>query len=95
MKVIIEIPEKFLHIAGFFISENIDNSDEILASTIKKCQGKNVEVNFEDSGLSEIEIFQMNIAMATLAITKAFDDVDFKSKKGGEHENETDYQRVQ
>lgn len=84
MKVIIEIPDKFLHIAGFFISENIGNSDEILASTIKKCQRKNVEVNLKNSGLSKIEMFQMNIAMAILAITKAFDDVDFKSKKGEE-----------
>ena len=83
MKVIIEIPEKCLHIAGAILSENIDNADEILAATIENCQGKNVEINFKNSGLSKSEIFQMNIAMATLAITKALDEIDSKSKKGG------------
>lgn len=87
MRVIIDVPEKFLVMAASLISAAVDDNEDVVDIVVKKCQDKDVEVDFKDLELSKSEVFQMNIAMATLAITKALDEIREDVKKGGGENN--------
>ena len=80
MRVIIEVPEKYLSIAAGILLLEIDNGEEILDAVVENCKGKDIEVNIKDLDLDKSEISQMNIAMATMAILRVSHDM---SKKGG------------
>lgn len=84
MRVIIDVPEKFLAVAAGLISAGIDDSEEIVNNAVENCKGKDIEVDIKDTNISKGGLIQWNIGMATLAITKALDEMREDVKKGGE-----------
>lgn len=75
MRVIIDVPEKFLAVAASLISAGFDGSEEIVYAAVEKCKGKDIEVDIRDTDISKGDLIQWNIGMATLAITKALDEM--------------------
>ena len=84
MRVIIDVPDKFLVVAANLISAAIDDSEDVVDIAVENCKGKDIEVDTKDIGISKGDLIQWNIGMATLAITKALDEIRENVKKGGE-----------
>ncbi len=84
MRVIIDVPEKFLAVAAGLISASVNDSEEIVNNAVEKCKGKDIEVDIKDTNISKGDLIQWNIGMATLAITKALDETREDVEKGGE-----------
>lgn len=84
MRVILDVPEKFLTVAASLISAGVDDSEEIVYDAVEKCKGKDIEVDIRDTDISKGDLIQWNIGMATLAITKALDGIREDAEKGGE-----------
>lgn len=84
MRVIIDVPERYLAVATTLISEGVDDSEEIVNSAVENCKGKDIEVDIRDTNISKGDLIQWNIGMATLAITKALDGIREDAEKGGE-----------
>lgn len=88
MRVIIDVPEKFLYVAAGLISAGVENSEEIVDAAVENCKGKDIEVDIKDTNISKGDLIQWNIAMATLAITNALDDRIIKELNGNKNEVE-------
>lgn len=86
MRVIIEVPEKYLSFAAGMLLTKVDDREDILDAIVENCKGKDIEVNIKDLDLDKSETFQMNIAMAMMAIIRGLEDMGF-NKKGEENEN--------
>ena len=84
MRVIIDVPEKFLVVAANLISVAVDDSEDVVDIAVENCKGKDIEVDHKDLNISKGDLIQWNIGMATLAITKALDEIRENVKKGGE-----------
>lgn len=84
MRVIIDVPEKFLVVAAGLISAGIDDSEEIVNNAVENCKGKDIEVDIKDTNISKGDLIQWNVGMATLAITKALDEIRNEELKGDE-----------
>lgn len=84
MRVILDVPEKFLTVAASLISAGVDDSEDIVYAAVEKCKGKDIEVDIRDTNISKGDLIQWNIGMATLAITKALDEMREGVKRGGE-----------
>ena len=69
MRVIIDVPEKYLSVVQGLLAEAAEHSEDIVDAAVEKCKGADVEVNLKDA-LNKGELWQMNIAMATLAVMK-------------------------
>ena len=76
MRVIIEIPDKYLYMVSGIITESIDDCEDIVDAAIERCKGADVEADLKDLDLSKGELIQLNIAMATIAVTKMLDEKD-------------------
>ena len=84
MRVVIDVPEKFLVLAASLISAAVDNSEDVVDIAVENCKGKDIEVDIKDANISKGDLIQWNIGMATLAITKALDGIREDAEKGGE-----------
>lgn len=85
MRVIIDVPEKFLVVAASLISAAVDDSEDVVAIAVENCKGKDIEVDINDTNINKGDLIQWNIGMATLAMTKALDEIrNEELKKGGE-----------
>lgn len=84
MRVIIDVPEKFLAIAAGLISASVDDSEDVVDIAVENCKGKDIEVDIKDTNINKGDLIQWNIGMATLAITKALDEIREDVKKGNE-----------
>ena len=85
MRVIIDVPEKFLVVAASLISAAVDDSEDVVDIAVENCKGKDIEVDINDTNINKRDLIQWNIGMATLAITKALDEIKNEElKKGGE-----------
>lgn len=83
MRVIIDVPEKFLVVAASLISAAVDDSEDVVAIAVGNCKGKDIEVDIKDTNINKGDLIQWNIGMATLAITKALDGIREDAEKGG------------
>ena len=85
MRVIIDVPDKFLVVAANLISAAVDDSEDVVDVAVENCKGKDIEVDIKDANINKGDLIQWNIGMATLAITKALDEMrNEELKKGGE-----------
>ena len=75
MRVMLDVPEKFLTVAASLISAGVGNSEEIVYAAAESCKGKDIEVDIRDTNISKGDLIQWNIGMATLAITQALDEM--------------------
>lgn len=75
MRVIIDVPERYLAVAATLISAGVDDSEEIVYAAVESCKGKDIEVDIRDTNISKGDLIQWNIGMATLAITQALDEM--------------------
>lgn len=83
MRVIIDVPEKFLVVAASLISAAVDDSEDVVDIAVENCKGKDIEVDIKDTNINKGDLIQWNIGMATLAITKALDGIREDAEKGG------------
>jgi len=83
MRVIIDVPEKFLVIAAGLISASVDDSEDVVDIAVENCKGKDIEFDAKDLNINKGDLIQWNIGMATLAITKALDGIREEAEKGG------------
>lgn len=81
MRVIIDVPEKFLVVAANLISAAVDDSEDVVAIAVENCKGKDIEVDINDTNINKGDLIQWNIGMATLAITKALDEIRNEGQK--------------
>lgn len=84
MRVIIDVPDKFLVVAANLISAAVDDSEDVVDIAVENCKGKDIEVDHKDINISKGDLIQWNIGMATLAITKALDEIRNEELKGDE-----------
>lgn len=84
MRVIIDVPEKFLAIAAGLISASVDGSENVVDIAVENCKGKDIEIDIKDPNINKGDLIQWNIGMATLAITKALNRIREDAEKGGE-----------
>lgn len=75
------MPEKFLAIAAGLISASVDGSEDVVNIALENCKGKDIEVDIKDTEISKGDLIQWNIGMATLAITKALDEIRTEGQK--------------
>lgn len=81
MRVIIDVPEKFLVVAASLISAAVDDSEDVVDVAMENCKGKDIEVDINDTNIKKGDLIQWNIGMATLAITKALDEIRNEGQK--------------
>lgn len=84
MRIVIDVPEEFLVVAASLVSAAVDDSEDVVDIAVENCKGKDIEVDIKDTNINKEDLIQWNIGMATLAITKALDEMREDVKKGGE-----------